>query len=223
MKKIISVIAAALLTLLTCVPAYAAEKTVDKIPSDTDISVYAKYVDNTEFTAIPTDKDGNGSVTLPDGTEITVIGADTAKGRIVVEEVTDKEVLDWAAKLLGSKAKGARIFYIYQIRDDGTAQPVSGVTVTVKSADGKTYTVYSLNDDASNKLNYSNKNGKVSFKTDGSDFYALCVSSGKMPGGTSPLTGDNLNLTLWIALLLASGGAITATTVYGRKKKSLTK
>lgn len=36
---------------------------------------------------------------------------------------------------------------------------------------------------------------------------------------TSPQTGDNSNLTLWIALLLASGGAVTATTVYGRKKK----
>ena len=36
---------------------------------------------------------------------------------------------------------------------------------------------------------------------------------------TSPQTGDNSNLTLWIALLLASGGAVTATTIYGRKKK----
>ena len=36
---------------------------------------------------------------------------------------------------------------------------------------------------------------------------------------TSPQTGDNSNLTLWIALLLASGGAVTVTTVYGRKKK----
>ena len=35
----------------------------------------------------------------------------------------------------------------------------------------------------------------------------------------SPQTGDNSNLILWIALLLASGGAVTATTVYGRKKK----
>ena len=34
----------------------------------------------------------------------------------------------------------------------------------------------------------------------------------------SPQTGDTSNLTLWIALLLASAGAVTATTVYGRKK-----
>ena len=48
----------------------------------------------------------------------------------------------------------------------------------------------------------------------------------KLPGGTvkpgadkSPQTGDNSNPLLWIALLFISGGAVTVTTVYGRKKK----
>ena len=35
----------------------------------------------------------------------------------------------------------------------------------------------------------------------------------------SPQTGDTSNLAFWIALLLASAGAVNATTVYGRKKK----
>lgn len=39
----------------------------------------------------------------------------------------------------------------------------------------------------------------------------------------SSQTGDNFNLALWIALLFISGGAVTVTTVYGRKKKRLTK
>lgn len=222
MKKIISIIVAALLILLTCVPAYAAEKTVDKVPSDTNISVYARYVDNTDFTTIPTDENGNGSITLPGGTEITISGADTAKGRIVVEEVTDKEVLDWAVKLLGSNAKGTRIFYIYQIQDDGTVQPVSGVTVTVNTADNTTYTVYSLKDNTSSKLNDSSGNGSVSFKVDGSSFYALCKVSGKTPSGTSPQTGDNRNLALWIALLFVSGAALLVVMVIGAKKSRRT-
>ena len=46
----------------------------------------------------------------------------------------------------------------------------------------------------------------------------------KLPDDSkSPQTGDNSNLALWIALLFVSGGAVTATTVYGRKKKRLTK
>ena len=41
------------------------------------------------------------------------------------------------------------------------------------------------------------------------------------PGTTdkSPQTGDTSNLALWIALLFVSGGAVTVTAVYGRKKK----
>lgn len=35
----------------------------------------------------------------------------------------------------------------------------------------------------------------------------------------SPKTGDNSSLALWFALLLANGGAVTATTIYGRKNK----
>ena len=35
----------------------------------------------------------------------------------------------------------------------------------------------------------------------------------------SPQTGDTSNLAFWIALLLASADAVTATTLYGRKKK----
>ena len=35
----------------------------------------------------------------------------------------------------------------------------------------------------------------------------------------SPKTGDNSSLALWFALLLANGGAVTTTTIYGRKNK----
>ena len=38
---------------------------------------------------------------------------------------------------------------------------------------------------------------------------------------TSPQTGDNSNMCLWIALLFVSGGAITTLTVYDRKKKKV--
>ena len=47
-------------------------------------------------------------------------------------------------------------------------------------------------------------------------------SAGTGTNGTavnSSQTGDTSNLALWIALLLVSGGAVTATTIYGRKKK----
>ena len=42
---------------------------------------------------------------------------------------------------------------------------------------------------------------------------------GKPTGPDSPQTGDNSNMILWIALLLASGGVVTGTTVISKKKK----
>ena len=44
-------------------------------------------------------------------------------------------------------------------------------------------------------------------------------SNGTAKPTDSPKTGDTSNLTLWIALLLANGGAVTATTIYGGKNK----
>ena len=37
---------------------------------------------------------------------------------------------------------------------------------------------------------------------------------------TSPQTGDNSNMALWIALLFVSGAGVIGTTVYGRKKRA---
>ena len=218
MKKLISILAAALAALLVCVPAYAAE-TVGEVPGNTEISVYAKYVDNTDFTVIPTDDNGVGSITLPDGTEITVDGADKANGRLIVEEVTDKEALDCAAKLLGNRTTDFRLFYIYWLDENGKTYPVSGVTVTIKLTENTAYTVYALNGDRSNKPDAKAKNGTVTFATDGSSFYALCKEAKTtVPDGKTPQTGDNSNLALWFALLLASGGAGILAAVYGRKK-----
>ena len=45
------------------------------------------------------------------------------------------------------------------------------------------------------------------------------VTAKRPDDSKSPQTGDNSNLALWIVLLFASGGAVTVTTVYVRKKK----
>ena len=216
MKKLVSILAAALLALLICVPAYAAE-TVGEVPGNTEISVYAKYVDDTDFTVISTDDNGSGGITLPDGTEITVSGADKANGRIVVEEVPDKGVLDWAKKQLGDKADGAKIYYVYVLDENGKTQPAIGVTVTVKPKDGNADSVYAISDSKTGKLPSASKDGSVTFTTDGSLFYALCKDSESTPGGKSPQTNDS-DLALRFTLLLAVGSMITAAAVAGKKK-----
>ena len=70
---------------------------------------------------------------------------------------------------------------------------------------------------------YSDKGGTKEIKQ--ADTVTAKLSGGTVKPGAdkSPQTGDNSNLLLWIALLFISGGAVTVTTVYGRKKKRLTK
>lgn len=218
MKKIIATIAAVLLVLLIGVPAYAAE-TVSEVPGSTDISVYAKYVDNTGFTVIPTDNGGSGSVTLPNGTEITVRRTDDTKSRIIVEEVTDRDALDWIAEKLGSKADGARVFYVYQLDESGTSKPTSDVTVTITPKDNAAYSVHAVSDNKTGELPSAIQNGAVTFTTDGSSFYALCKASASTPGNKPLQTGDTFNLMQGITLLCVSGITILVTTVADRKRK----
>ena len=54
--------------------------------------------------------------------------------------------------------------------------------------------------------------------SDGSD-YTIVIPSEKTEEATPPQTGDSSNMFLWLALLLVSSGAVTATTIAGRKRK----
>ena len=123
---------------------------------------------------------------------------------------------------------------------DAKAYHNSGVT-----ADGVTYT----NDvEGSNKSLYAegykdnafdttygewsaNENGKISrtvtkkckycgYQENVTEYrVTYYYSNGTAKPTDSPKTGDNSSLALWFALLLANGGAVTATTIYGRKNK----
>lgn len=123
---------------------------------------------------------------------------------------------------------------------DAKAYHNSGVT-----ADGVTYT----NDvEGSNKSLYAegykdnafdttygewsaNENGKISrtvtkkckycgYQENVTEYQVTYYySNGTAKPTDSPKTGDSSSLALWFALLLANGGAVTATTIYGRKNK----
>ena len=211
MKKIFSIISAALLSMFACVPAYAAE-TIGEVPGNAEISVYAKYVDNTDFTVIPTDDNGGGSITLPDGTEITVSGADSTKGRIFVEEVTDPDVLDWIAAQLDDKASGAKAYHVYCLDGNGVSMPTDGVNITIKAKDGTVDAVYTVGDDKTEKLQFSSENGEITFATNGEYFYAMCSDSGN-------IAPQKTNFPFWIIPIVVVGCAMLFIVIFIRKRK----
>ena len=220
MKKIISVIAAVLFSVPACISVCAAE-TVSEAPGNADLPIYARYADNTGFNIVPTDEKGTGGISLPDGTEITVSGADKANSRLVVEEITEKEALDWIAGQLKDKADDARAYHVFWLNDDGSSQPTDGVKMSIRQAENTADAVFSLNGERASKLNAGIKNGTVTFTTDGSSFYALCKGSVTTePEVKPPQTGDNGDLFLWITLLFVSGGIITYAAVEGKRKKA---
>ena len=63
-----------IVVLSASVTAFAAESNPDGDNRQTDIGVYARYIDNTQWNTIHVDEIGEASVVLPDGTEITVSG-----------------------------------------------------------------------------------------------------------------------------------------------------
>ena len=63
-----------IVVLSASVTAFATESNPDGDNRQTDIGVYARYIDNTQWNTIHVDENGEASVVLPDGTEITVSG-----------------------------------------------------------------------------------------------------------------------------------------------------
>lgn len=116
---------------------------------------------------------------------------------------------------------------------EGATDPASGaagesVTVPENVFTRNNYTFIGWNTQADGKGTAYKPGDSFTLTDKDSVLYAQwSKNSGSAGTGTngtakpidSPETGDNSNLALWFALLLVSGGAVTATTVYGRKKK----
>lgn len=224
LKKVITAMSAAVLVLSCGMTAFAAEANLNTDTEQKDIGVYVKYVDNTVWNTVPTDEDGEGSATLPDGTEIEISDADKTKGRLVIDPITEKEALDWINSVTDGKVKTPQAFHIYYLDNNGNLINADGVSVSMKPGNTlQNPVVYSLKSDGSMELLSADvKNGTITFTTDGSPYYVLGEKdSGGAPSdpGDSPQTGDNSHIALWIAVLLASGGALIVTTVVRKKRK----
>lgn len=222
-KNAVTALVAGIMIFSCTVTAFAAEAYLNEEQPTQEIGVYVKYVDNIVRNNIPTDGNGNGTITLPDGTEIEVKGTDSTNGQIVVDIITEKDALDWLGGIVNGKAKDTVAYHIYYVDEGGSMKSAKGITVTVKPKDmPQNAVVYSLNTDGkATQLNFTAKDGAVTFTPNGDPYYIIGEKVGisTIPGGNAPQTGDNSRMALWVALLFVSGGALAGTTIYGKKKK----
>ena len=224
MKKIMTWLLTMIVILSASVTAFAAE------PDDETIDVYAKYVNHTEWNIVPVDAAGNGSTTLSDGTQITVGGAARSGWQLVIDQITEKDALDWIGDVLDGKAKDLSPLHIYFIDASGNIKTADSVTVTGKLRSKLTDpAAYSLTSEGMTAgLTVTAKDGSLTFTTDGSPYYVLgekdngsTPPAGETPSdqGNSPQTGENSHMALWIALSAASVFGLAGTAVYSKKKE----
>ena len=192
LKKVITVMSAAVLAFSCGMTAFAAKANLNTDGSQKGIGVYVKYVDNT----VPIDENGKGSATLPDGTEIEISNANKTQGQLVIDPITEKEALDWISSVTDGKVKAPQPFHIYYLDDNGNLINADGISVTMKPETALTNpVVYSLKPGGSMALLSADvKNGTITFTTDGSPYYVLGEKdSGSTPSdpGDSPQTGGN--------------------------------
>lgn len=226
MKRILSFLLTVILTLFCSVTAFAAESNLDGEKRQTDIGVYARYIDNKQWNTVPVDENGQGTTVLPGGIEITVSGALKPGWQLAIDPITEKDALDWIGGVLDGKAKDLLLLHIYFIDESGNTTAATGVTVTIKLpkklTDPVAYSLTSAGKTAG--LTITAKDVSLTFTTDGSPYYVLGEkvngeTSTPSEPGNSPQTGDNNHMALWIALLFVSGAGVIGTTVYGKKKR----
>lgn len=98
------------------------------------------------------------------------------------------------------------------------------VTITAKPETGKEIDKVIVTDENGQEISVTdNKDGTYSFvQPDGRVTVKVTFKAIEIKPATdkkSPQTGDNSNTTLWLAVLLGSGTALTGTAFYSRKKK----
>lgn len=229
MKRIMTWLLTMIVILSASVTAFAAEPD-DETQQTSNVDVYAKYVNNTEWNVVPVDASGNGSTTLSDGTQITVSGATQSGWQLAIDPITEKEAVDWIGGVLDGKAKDLSPLHIYFINASGNIKAADGVTVTIKLPKKLTDpAAYSLTGEGNaSGLTVSMEDGSLTFTTDGSPYYVLGEKvSGGTPStdettsdmGDSPQTGDSSNMWLWVALTLVAVAVLTAALDYRIKRK----
>ena len=182
MKKILTVILAAVILLSSSSVCFAAEtETVD---------VYAMYVGQSIKTTVNIPDGETGvTATLPDGTEITVTNIpEDAKNLVIIPITSDTaEAYEWVTECLEEVGVPVIAYDIHFLDANGDRVNANGAKVSI-AVSGSDLAVYSVTTAGiATPLSSTVSNGKVSFITDGSHYYAV---AGKKNSITVPVSGD---------------------------------
>lgn len=183
MKKMTSFLA---LVLALSIPsgAYAAEAKLDDNNTTANGNVYAVYTEDVPWNSVPVDDDGNAVIDFPDGTSVRIENADKGKN-LVVDQITEKEALDWLNSVMGKKSENTVAFHIYYI-DGDSILPANGIKVTINTDKDQVNSVKA--DGTVSSLKCEESDAEISFVTDDAPFYVLGT---KTPESSSDISPDS--------------------------------
>ncbi len=178
MKKMIAILLGLILMMSCGITAFAAgSDTLDKDRKQTEIGVYAKYVDNSTTVGGAEVEDGKAEIVLPDGSEVIVDGVEDDTTQVVVYPIPETEAgpTAWIEENTDGKVTDVVPYYIYLVDEEGNISNPDGVTVTVDIPEGVSDpVVYSMDTEGNtSRLDSTEENGKVTFETDGSPYYVV--------------------------------------------------
>ena len=156
--------------------AYAAEAKLDDNNTTANGNVYAVYTEDVPWNSVPVDDDGNAVIDFPD--------ADKDKN-LVVDQVTEKEALDWLNSVMGKKSENTVAFHIYYI-DGDSILPANGIKVTINIDKDQVNSVKA--DGTVSSLKCEESDAEISFVTDDAPFYVLGT---KAPESSSDISPDS--------------------------------
>lgn len=213
MKKLFLALTACFFAACLSVPVFAAEA------DSRVVDVYAKYVSNITWNTASPNGDGEATITLPDKTEVKVSKIKNGKWTLVVEEITEKEALDYIYETAGTDVESRLPLNIFFLDEKGGVHSADGTEISITPQKKLAHpAAYALTGDSFEALNVSSGGGSIKFKATDSKIYL--VGSLKQSTPMTPETGDAFNTALWLSLMLLSVAAITGVVVCEKRKRT---
>lgn len=213
MKKLILMLTVFCLSAVCfTVPVFAADA------DSRSICVNAKYVGNLPWkTAIP-NENGTAKIVLSDGTEVSVSGITDGRWTLAVDEITDKEALEYIDGVTQKELSRRVYLHIFFFDENGEVRTAEGVNVSVKLPNGlKNPTAYVLSGEKTERLPVSADGSILRFTATDGTIYVLGNLRQNSP--SIPKTGGIGNTALWTFLVLVGMSCACLTRIAVIRKK----
>ena len=211
MKRMVSIILAAIIIFALSVPVYAGEKLTTE--ETANIDVYAKgETDLPPNVRVATVVNGRAEFVTVSGLIVTLTISDSSLNglsAILIEiDKSEKEAFAWLSRLLGTDDFFA-FYVIFKDKNGNEIKPNASITVSITKPNQYSVTyAYNISKNGQvTSLGSYIMNGRVVFNVSGLSYFAITnkkIGDDSIASVVPPPTGDDRNITLFLTMMLIS-------------------